>query len=268
MRIRFFYIVSLFTLLIGSTASAQGDLMVMPTRVTIDGTKRFEVLTVLNRGTDSAQYTISFLQYRMTPQGDLQEITDAEAQMKASEFVRFFPKQVYLAPGESQTVRIQVTKPEGLAEGEYRSHLYFRSVPKDEPATSRADSGNLSVRLTPVFGISIPVIVRHGDLNASVTMRDAKVVTEPTGKMLTLSLERSGERSVYGDMHVDLRKPNGETRNVSLVRGISVYTPNTSRGVRLPIQVASDEKGTLVITYKQKIDGKETVLAESQAELQ
>src|SRR6478672_1904070 len=67
------------SLLAAGSAYAQGDLMVIPTRVVLESNKRFEVLTVLNRGVDSAQYSINFIQYRMTEKGELQEITEADA---------------------------------------------------------------------------------------------------------------------------------------------------------------------------------------------
>ena len=248
------------------TASAQGDLMVIPTRIVLESNKRFETLTVLNRGIDSAQYTINFIQYRMTEKGELQEITATDAgATAASEIVRFFPKQVFLAPGESQTVRVQVSKPEGLAEGEYRSHLYFRSVPKEEaPKSSIEDTSSLSVRITPVFGVSVPVIVRNGELNATVGISGAQIVEAPNGKMLRFQLDRTGSKSVYGDVSMELKSTSGETKSVGGIKGVSVYTPLATREVALPITLAPGERGTLKITYKQKVDGRETVLAESE----
>ena len=260
------FILAAFALLSVDTARAQGDLMVIPTRVVLESSKRFETLTVLNRGTDSAQYTISFIQYRMTEKGELQEITVAEAGANiASEIVRFFPKQVFLAPGESQTVRVQVSKPEGLANGEYRSHLYFRNVPKDErSASTGSDTSALSVRLTPVFGVSVPVIVRHGELTATAKISSPRVVETPTSKQLQFVLERDGNRSVYGDITMELRSANGEKTSVGGIKGVSVYTPISKREVALPINIGPNDKGTLIVTYKQKVDGRETILAETE----
>lgn len=252
--------------LFAPVANAQGDLMVIPTRVVLESNKRFETLTVLNRGVDSAQYTINFIQYRMTEKGELQEITAADAGATvASEIVRFFPKQVFLAPGESQTVRVQVSKPEGLPEGEYRSHLYFRSVPKEDTKMSDAsDTASLSVRLTPVFGVSVPVIVRNGELTATVGISGAQIVEAPNGKLLRFQLDRTGSRSVYGDVSMELKTAGGETKIVGGIKGVSVYTPLATREVALPITLSPGDRGTLKILYKQKVDGRETILAESE----
>jgi P pilus assembly chaperone PapD len=259
-------VLALIVSLIGvDAAMAQGDLMVIPTRVVLESNKRFETLTVLNRGMDSAQYTINFIQYRMTEKGELQEITAADAGAGvASEIVRYFPKQVFLAPGESQTVRVQVTKPEGLPEGEYRSHLYFRSVPKDEAKVASTDTSSLSVRLTPVFGVSVPVIVRNGELTANVGISGAQIIEAPNGKMLRFQLDRTGNKSVYGEVSMNLKTSGGEIKNVGGIKGVSVYTPLATREVMLPITLSPSDRGTLKITYKQKIDGRETILAESE----
>jgi P pilus assembly chaperone PapD len=257
----------LLSLISCEIANAQGDLMVIPTRIVLESNKRYETLTVLNRGTDSAQYTINFIQYKMTEKGELQEISSSEAgATTASEIVRYFPKQVFLGPGESQTVRVQVSKPEGLPDGEYRSHLYFRSVPKEQSHEAEDTSG-LSVHLQPIFGVSVPVIVRVGELTATASISEAQIVESPAVKLIRFQIERIGKRSIYGDVSVELRNASGESKIVAGIKGVSVYTPLSRREVNLPISLSPSDHGKLVITYKQKTDGRETVLAESELNL-
>ena len=71
-----------------------------------------------------------------------------------------------LAPRESQLVKIQVIKSEKMDAGEYRSHIYFRAVPKSKPLGENEalrDTSSFSASLTAVFGITIPVIIRVGN---------------------------------------------------------------------------------------------------------
>src|SRR5690606_5322061 len=91
-------------------------------------------------------------------------------------------------------------KSENMAEGEYRSHLSFHAIPE---VAAEADieaeavkNGQVAVRLIPVYGVSIPVIVRHGDLKASAGISNVKL----SGKTLTFTLTRSGGKSLYGDL--------------------------------------------------------------------
>ena len=51
-----------------------GDLLVAPTRVVLEGTKRGAELTLLNVGAKPATYRISFLEMEMTPEGELKEL--------------------------------------------------------------------------------------------------------------------------------------------------------------------------------------------------
>ena len=53
--------------------------------------------------------------------------------LSAADLVRYSPRQVELAPGEVQTVRIQIRKPEGLKDGEYHSHLVFQGYLRSSP---------------------------------------------------------------------------------------------------------------------------------------
>lgn len=57
---------------------AQGNLLVTPRRVVFDGSRRVMELNLANTGQDTARYNISFVQYRMTEDGDFEEITEPD----------------------------------------------------------------------------------------------------------------------------------------------------------------------------------------------
>ncbi|MRR23773.1 molecular chaperone, partial [bacterium] len=113
---------------------AQGNLLITPRRVVFEGNKRSMDLNLANIGTDTATYAISLIEIRMTEAGGFESITEPdEGQRFASPYLRFFPRTVTLGPNEAQTVKLQVVKSGTLEPGEYRSHLYFRAVPKEKP---------------------------------------------------------------------------------------------------------------------------------------
>jgi hypothetical protein len=134
--------------------------------------------------------------------------------------VRYSPRQVTLEPNVSQTIRLQVRKPENLTEGEYRSHLLFRAVPPEGAipgnvveADDKKPTG-YSIRLTPIYGVSIPVIVRHGQASLRVGLSDLSV--EPSEKaneppILKLNIRREGNQSVYGNS--PLREASGSSES-------------------------------------------------------
>ena len=112
----------------------------------------------------------------MTENGSLEEADEAKpGEQFADKLIRYSPRQITLEPGRTQTVRLLVRKPRDLAPGEYRSHLLFQSVPPADFGTSveaeGVEEGTISVQMIPTFAISIPIIIRHGDVSAGVTTK-------------------------------------------------------------------------------------------------
>ena len=264
-----------FLRIISIHASSQGDLLITPHRVVLEDNKQIEEIMVANIGLDTAFYAISLIEYRMTDDGSLEEITEPMPGQKfASPILRYFPRSIELAPNESQVVRIQVRRRPGLEEGEYRSHLYFRAIPKEEPLgnkTAATDSTGIGIRLIPIYGISIPVIVRIGNLSASCTIGELALEQKEEGSpVLKLVLNRQGTKSVYGDLTVDYVSPTGERINVGKVRGIAVYTPNTVRRFSMPLTVPEGvnlNNGKLVVRFSDANEAKPLVYDEKELEL-
>jgi P pilus assembly chaperone PapD len=250
---------------------AQGDLLITPRRVVFEGNKRVEELNLSNTGRDTATYNVSFVQYRMTEDGSFQEITEPDpGQNFADKNLRFFPRSVTLAPGEAQTVRMQVINRERLAPGEYRSHVYFRAVPKEGALgmeDANADTAALSIRLIPIFGITIPIIIRTGENSTRVTLSDlALSQVNDTTKVLSITFNRTGNMSAYGDIRVTHIAPDGTNTPVGAVNGIAVYTPNTTRKFNylldknIPVNLGS---GTIKVEYYSQSDRNPEKLSEA-----
>ncbi len=265
----FFLLFSFF--IISIHASSQGDLLITPHRVVLEGNKQIEEIMVANIGLDTAFYSISLIEYQMTDDGSLHEITEPMPGQKfASPILRYFPRSIELAPNESQVVRVQVRRMPNQEEGEYRSHLYFRGVPRQEPLgrEAEADTTGIGIRLIPIYGISIPVIVRIGDLTASCTISD--ISFEPNeGQPPTLKfvLNRQGTKSVYGDISVDYVDAQGKRTNVGLVRGLAVYTPNTIRKMSILLTAPEDvqfNRGKLVIRFTDANEAKPQLFDEKE----
>jgi hypothetical protein len=248
-------------LLCPGRSKAQGNLMLLPRRVIFEGSKRYEELSLANIGKDTARYVISLMHIRMKEDGGFEEISQPDSGERfADRFLRFFPHSVVLAPGESQVVKIQLTKMNELAPGEYRSHLYFRAIP-DMPLIGEEnpekDSG-ISIRLIPVFGISIPVIIRIGTSNTQVRITDLSLkMADDTIPILDMTLHRTGNMSIYGDISVYYTSASGKTTPAGIASGIAVYTPNTARTFRITLDKKSDidyHSGRLSVEYSTSDD--------------
>lgn len=234
-----------------------GDLLVAPTRLVFEARSRSAEVTLINIGTQTATYRISFVQMRMAETGALQEVAGAGPDERfADHMIRFSPRQVTLAPHVAQTVRLQVRKPADLAAGEYRSHLLFRAVPPAATAEASSEpSPGIQIALTQIYGVTIPVIVRHGETAAQVSLSNLSLgpPSRPDETaVLHLAMNRSGDRSVYGNLAVTFTPTGGPAVVVGLMNGVAVYDPNPLRLAAIPLRPPLNVKlgaGNLHVRY-------------------
>jgi P pilus assembly chaperone PapD len=239
--------------LLGQSAPLQaaGDLLVAPTRIVLDGRRGAEVI-LNNIGAEEATYRITLELRRMNDIGKLNEITPETANDKekaALELIRFAPRRVTLPPNQPQSIRIGLQGMETLPDGEYRAHMLFRAIPKTPEATAEDGQANgLKINLIPVYGVTIPVIVRKGDLKATAAIANAMIAREAEVTSLNFDLTRAGDKSVFGEVHVT--KP-GVADPLIVAKGIAVYPELGSRKVSLPIDPAKHAamQGEVVISY-------------------
>lgn len=260
--VKFFTILSILLLFLPIRSAAQGNLLVTPRRIVFEGNKQSQEINIANTGQDTAVYSISFIQYRMKEDGTFEQIEEPDpGQMFADKYLRFFPRTVKLAPNESQTIRMQLRRTPDMVPGEYRSHLYFRSVPPERPLGEEElsnDTTTIGVRLIPIFGISIPTIIRIGDLKAEVNLNLSFRMVEDSIPTLNVIFNRKGEKSVYGDLIVEWQPDKGQKVEVGVVRGIAVYTPNTIRTFQMRLNKPAEvnyKTGKLIVRY---VDGNDT----------
>jgi hypothetical protein len=228
--------------LVSPNLSAQGDLLVSPVRVIFEGNKQKEEISLVNIGNDTTTYSVSFLQYKMTEDGTF-VLTDApdEGQLFADPYLRIFPRKVILAPRESQVVRLQLKRKPDMIPGEYRSHLYFRAEKETTPLSMgmKKDSKLMSVQITPVFGISIPVIIRSGEVKAASSLTDLRIeMQEDTISNLKFEINRTGNISVYGDIIAEYFPSKGKPVEIGLARGVAVYTGITKRNFSVRLKAS------------------------------
>jgi hypothetical protein len=136
-----------------------------------------------------------------------------------------------------------------LPDGEYRAHMLFRAIPKTPAADTAQDAGNgLKIQLIPIYGISIPVIVRKGNLEATAALSNVRMGTDNEGPTLEFDMSRAGNKSVFGEIHVT--KP-GVAEPISVAKGIAIYPEIASRNVSLPLppEVAAKMHGEIVVSY-------------------
>lgn len=249
-------------------AASGPDINLSPLRVVFGNSARSQTVFVFNHGPTAATYKVDLIDRTMTDDGRLMTVAEAEkdpalataaAHVKsARDFIVFTPRRITLQPNESQTIRVQVLRPAGLAAGEYRTHLTVTTVPPEDTGltaeqAAKSSKGELAFRIVPVFSLSIPLIVRQGPPEIRAALEGAHVVSgnEPA---VTADLVRTGANSVYGDVKVldgrDL---------IGFVKGVAVYPEIARRAVRIPLTKKPKSGDTLSLVF---LDGDQNVGAE------
>ena len=242
---------SSLALILATPAYAAGDLLVAPTRIVLDGRRGTEVI-LSNIGNEEATYRISLELRRMNDIGRLNDVMVEQAnetEKAALGVIRFAPRRVTLPPNQPQSVRIGLQPMDALPDGEYRAHMLFRAIPKTQAATDAKDIGNgLKIQLIPIYGVTIPIIVRKGNLEATASLANVKIGADTEGPTLEFDLSRKGARSVFGEIHVT--KP-GVAEPLMVAKGIAIYPEVETRQVSLPFgpELAARMHGEVVISY-------------------
>jgi hypothetical protein len=220
-------------------APASAELLIAPTRVVLDRSDRSTELVVVNKGAEEAAFRISVENRRMNLDGSMEEVTEAiDDELFAKDFIRFSPRRIVLKPGERQTVRVSARLNGDMEEGEYRSHLRLQGAPLSAGRTLQSatstDSGDLSIQLIAIRSITIPVIMRLGQLDADVDIESINLQENDAEDetLLVARMTRTGSRSTYGD--IKIYAPD-QVDPVYFARGIALYTPNTERDIILPL---------------------------------
>lgn len=248
-------------------AAGVGDLLVAPTRIVLNGRRGTEVI-LNNIGDDVATYRISVELRRMTPDGRLADVTDPSAAEKAAQdMILYAPRRVTLPPNQPQAIRLSARAPQGLADGEYRVHLLFRAIPPPRPPVQPGQKvEGVAFQLIPIYGVTIPVIVRLGNLEAKAGLANVRKVVEDGKPAISLDITRSGDRSTFGEVRV---LKAGVKDPIAVVRGIAVYTELGQRSVTIPIDPAhlAQATGPVTVQYVEPTDSGPVMIAETSAVL-
>ena len=256
-------------LVISQTGFAAPNLMLFPTRIVFDKNKRSQQLDITNTGADPGTYRITLEDKRMTEDGRFIPIDKfLPGELSAEKIIQYSPRQVELVPGSGQTIRIVLRKPADLPVGEYRSHLLFTRLP-DANLKNGDTSG---VIVTPLIGASIPIIIENGATTAEVKLTQLKYLkakpNEPA--ILELHIERSGNRSVYGDIIVNYVAKGDSEKVLANVKGLAVYAPYASRIAKIALQSEGNKTfsaGKLTVKYTEPKETGGKLLSEASIEI-
>lgn len=266
-------LLAILVLFLSAAEATAGAVNIAPLRAVLDSNTRGAAFTIYNNDPVSdVTYRIALTDMVMGPEGAIRPLAEGEAppagMRSARTMLRLSPSQVRLKPGESQALRIALRAPEGTPSGEYRAHLMVTALPRTEPPSASGDDRHLSIRLSSLYAVTVPIIVRIGGVSAAPLLENARFVPAigARGDTLELDLARRGAASVFGDIAVFYAPPSGKAVEVGQIRRVAAYTELERRQVlvalkRPPGDFASG--GRLVARRYADVDARGAPLAET-----
>lgn len=262
------------------------NINISPKRLTFDRSGKSATVYIFNQGQTAATFDVGLVDRIMTPSGQITPLSDAQAKPELADIASNLksaqpmllatPRRVTLQPGKGQTIRVRVNPgAEGQAPGEYRTHLTVTTIPPRDigltaEQAARPAEGELKFVVHSVFGISVPVIVRLGEIDVRAAIENAKLTyadVSPDGvappvrtAVLSFDLARVGANSLFGNLQVTGAKGK---EPIGLARGVGVYTEIDRRAIEIPLKRAPEAGERLEVTFTDDDTSPGKVLAQS-----
>ena len=228
---------TLVAALVPAGAAAQG-VLIAPTAVFIDARTRTASLMVVNPNEQPVEIEIATLfAYPVTDTaGQLVLKTEDQpdsAAPSAAAWVKPFPRRMSLAPHAQQTVRLFVSPPSGLADGEYWARLVVTARGGQLPITQQSDTGSVRVGLSVEVRTILPVLYRKGKQQGGITLSALSTERRGDSLLVRAHVERTGTAAALGTARGELVDSTGAVRGTFLapVSAYYVIDPRFAMGI-------------------------------------
>ena len=206
--------------------AAQG-VLIAPTTVIIDAGSRTSSILLVNQGEEPAEVEIStFFAYTVTDSaGQLQLHTPDSAEtglVSAAEWIRAFPRRMTIAPRSQQTVRLLVSPPTDLPDGEYWARLAVLARGGRVPLETTTDTTQVNVGLSIEVRTLLPVLFRKGKVETGIALSHLRAARIADSVVVRGRLERQGNAAMIGTLRSELVDSAGRVR-ASFTQPVSTY---------------------------------------------
>lgn len=233
---------------------AQNRVDITPRRVILEPRERAGEFTLLNLSQEPGTYKIEIVHNRQDDRGTYTKLDGPlNPVFDPATILRLSPRQFTLPPEGRQKVRFSIRKPADLPDGEYRFHIQTTRMAEFGPP-EQADKGS-KVGMTMNIGTSIPIIVRHGNVEAGASLSDLQLIeSNAEGKPeLHFTIHRSGNASTIGTALIFWTPQGGADTKIGHLSNLNVFTENSKRFVIAPLSAQPQGPGTLRVVYQNDV---------------
>lgn len=222
---------------------------VSPTAIFLGQAERSGRLALVNEGDVPAEVEIGFA-FGYARSDSLGRVTvpltesAAPGEPSLVPYLRAFPRRLRLAPGQRGMVRILVTAPPELEDGEYWARVMVSST--GAQASVEEQVGRANVRLNLRSVVAVATNYRHGRVETSVAVDTASARATAESVRLLLDLDRGGNAAWLGRVQAEIVDPDGRVLGAA-AQDVAVYRA-LRWGVSVPIERPLDG-GPFAVRY-------------------
>ncbi len=212
-----------FLFLFGLFATGVAQITISPTHVFVDSRTRFGSYMVINGSDEAQEISIDFLfgYTASDDEGNLKRVQNDSvraAKFSAAQWIRAFPKNFILQPGERQTVRLRVAAPEELPDKVYWARISTTS----SPLSTAVGTTNNEEGVTAQIGIELQQIIslyyKAGDVQTGIVVEDLKTKIDQDSMLwVAAQVDRTGNAPFLGTIYATVYNQNNEKVARSLV---------------------------------------------------
>lgn len=217
---------TLLLLLAPVPVAAQG-VLVAPHAVFVDHRTRSGWVQLYNPGTEPTEVSIEALfGYPVTDSIgnlELRTIDKPDSTMpSAVTWIQAFPRRAVIPPRARQTIRLLVTPPQGINDGEYWARLAISAKGGAVPVTGADTTRGISVGLSLEVRTIIPLLYRKGTVTTGLAVSGLRTSMDGDSVVVRARLLRQGTASYLGTVRGALINGSGATAG-TFESPISVY---------------------------------------------
>ncbi len=237
-------------LILLSFAAAKAQVIVAPTILFMSDQSRFGTFVVMNRSNTPQEVTISF-KFGFPESDSLGNIRmQYNDSLMASEhsceaWLHGFPQKFILNPGQQQVVRLLISPPPGISDGEYWTRLVTSSTPQAK--TIDTVRTGITANITFVLQQVTTVIYKKGYVNTSVEIPAISTTQDSASLNILAHVSRGGNSPYFGRMTAVVKDRAGNTV-YSSQETVAIY--RTSEVIKFAVPLSELRSGSYTAELK------------------
>lgn len=200
--------------LFSNNYEARAQVTISPTFVFMNDQNRFGTMLVMNGSQQAQEISIEYL-FGYPDSDDSGNIymnygdSAAARQYSMEDWIRGFPQNFTLQPGQRQVVRFIARPPSDLSDGVYWTRIQTSSSPLSPPVDATSEE-NVSAQISINLKQVTTALYQAGDVSTGVTINNIQVDVGENPPLLRYTIDKEGNAPFLGSNVIEITNSNGE----------------------------------------------------------